>query len=85
VRTPRRQRFLNKLTLVLGSGLPSLRPKVIEHLVCWLLHRRQREILIPGILPYGFDAVVFCWRCDKFRGRGLQVLDLSRPAGRLAS
>jgi hypothetical protein len=54
---------------------------VIEHLVCWLLHRREREILVPGILPYGFDAVVFCWRCDHFRGRGLQVLDLQpKPA-----
>jgi hypothetical protein len=48
-------------------------------MICWLLHGREREVLVPGILPYGFDAVVFCWRCDHFRGRGLQVLDLSRP------
>ena len=61
------------------SGADSGRA-LIEHLVCWLLHRREREVLVPGILPYGFDAVVFCWRCDHFRGRGLQVLDLSgRP------
>jgi hypothetical protein len=58
---------------------------VIEHLICWLLHRREREVLVPGILPYGFDAVVFCWRCDHFRGRGLQVLDLSRPRSGLSA
>ncbi len=52
---------------------------LIEYLTCWLLHRREREVLVPGVLPYGFDAVVFCWRCDHFRGCGLQVLDLSRP------
>jgi len=56
--------------------------KLIDHLICWVLHRREREILVPGILPYGLDAVVFCWRCDHFRGRGLQVLDLQRgPSG----
>jgi hypothetical protein len=54
---------------------------VVEHLICWLLHRREREVLIPGILPYGFDAVVFCWRCDRFRGRGVQVLEPLRSAG----
>jgi hypothetical protein len=43
-----------------------------------MLHRAEREILVPGVLPYDFDAVVFCWQCDTFRGRGLQVLDLSR-------
>jgi hypothetical protein len=53
---------------------------LIGHLICWLLHRREREVLVPGILPYGFDAVVFCWRCDHFRGRGLQVLDFKRSA-----
>jgi hypothetical protein len=41
---------------------------------CWLFHRREREILIPGILPGGFDAVVFCWRCDRMRGRAVRVL-----------
>jgi hypothetical protein len=57
------------------------RPAVIEHLVCWLLHHREREVLIPGVLPYGFDAVVFCWRCDRFRGRGVQVFDPTRRPG----
>jgi hypothetical protein len=58
---------------------------VIGHLVCWLLHRREREILVPGILPYGFDAVVFCSRCDRFRGRGLQVLDFRRALNPIPS
>ena len=42
--------------------------------VCWLFHRREREVLIPGILPGGIDAVVFCWRCDRMRGRAVRVL-----------
>jgi len=33
------------------------------------MHRHEREVLIPGILPWGLDAVVFCWKCDRFRGR----------------
>ena len=41
--------------------------------VCWALHRSTRELLIPGILPWQIDAVVFCWRCDKFRGRAVRV------------
>lgn len=51
---------------------------MISYLICWILHRAQREILVPGVLPYDFDAVVFCWQCDTFRGRGLQVLDLNQ-------
>jgi hypothetical protein len=43
-------------------------------LLCWWLHHREREILIPGILPWGLDAVVFCWRCDRMRGRAVRVL-----------
>jgi hypothetical protein len=57
---------------------------VTGHLVCWLLHRREREVLVPGVLPYGFDAVVFCWRCDHFRGSGLHVLDLARRQSALS-
>jgi hypothetical protein len=45
----------------------------LHQLVCWFLHRNSRELLIPGILPFGLDAVVFCWRCDKFRGRAVKV------------
>ena len=45
----------------------------LHQLVCWFLHRGSRELLIPGILPFGLDAVVFCWRCDKFRGRAVKV------------
>lgn len=41
----------------------------VERLRCWLMHRHQREVLIPGILPWDIDAVVFCWKCDRFRGR----------------
>jgi len=45
----------------------------VHRLVCWALHRREREILIAGILPWQIDAVVFCWRCDHFRGRAVKV------------
>jgi len=46
----------------------------MSFIVCWLFHRREREVLIPGILPGGIDAVVFCWRCDRMRGRAVRVL-----------
>jgi hypothetical protein len=46
-------------------------------IVCLLLHRREREILVQGILPWGIDAVVFCWRCDRMRGRAVRVLQLN--------
>jgi len=46
----------------------------MSHLICWLFHRREREVLIPGVLPADFDAVVFCWRCDRMRGRAVRVL-----------
>jgi hypothetical protein len=46
-------------------------------ILCLLLHRREREILVQGILPWGIDAVVFCWRCDRMRGRAVKVLQLS--------
>jgi hypothetical protein len=42
--------------------------------VCWLFHRRDRKTLIPGVLPGGIDAVVFCPRCDRMRGRAVRVL-----------
>jgi len=45
-------------------------------LTCWLFHRREREVLLAGILPWGLDAVVFCRRCDRMRGRSVQVLEL---------
>ena len=43
-------------------------------ILCWLFHRQERETLIPGILPGGIDAVVFCRRCDRMRGRAVRVL-----------
>ena len=46
--------------------------------IFWLLHRREREVLLQGILPWGIDAVVFCWRCDRMRGRAVRVLQLTR-------
>jgi hypothetical protein len=44
---------------------------------CLFLHRGAREILVQGILPWGIDAVVFCWRCDRMRGRAVKVLQLN--------
>jgi len=49
----------------------------MTYIVCWLLHRRSREVLLQGILPWGIDAVVFCWRCDHMRGRAVRVLQLN--------
>jgi hypothetical protein len=46
----------------------------LHHLTCWLFHTRDRELLFPGVLPWGIDAVVFCWRCDRFRGRPVRTL-----------
>jgi hypothetical protein len=50
---------------------------LMSFFVCLLMHRREREILVNGILPWGIDAVVFCWRCDRMRGRAVKVLQLS--------
>ena len=52
----------------------------LSYLLCWLFHRNQRETLLPGFLPGGLDAVVFCWRCDRMRGRAVKVFqpDLAR-------
>jgi hypothetical protein len=50
----------------------------LKTLVCWLFHQNAREILLPGILPMQLDAVVFCWRCDSFRGRPIHVLQLAQ-------
>jgi hypothetical protein len=47
------------------------------HILCWVLHRREREVLVQGVLPWGIDAVVFCWRCDRMRGRAVKVLQLN--------
>jgi hypothetical protein len=48
----------------------------LSRLVCWLLHRREWDILVPGLLPGQIDAVAFCPRCDKVKGRGVHVLRL---------
>ena len=51
--------------------------KLMSFIVCWFLHRSEREVLVQGILPWGIDAVVFCWRCDRMRGRPVKVLQLN--------
>jgi hypothetical protein len=48
----------------------------MSHIFCWFLHRHEREVLLEGVLPWGIDAVVFCWRCDRMRGRAVRVLHL---------
>jgi len=50
---------------------------LMHFFVCWFFHRREREVLLQGVLPWGIDAVVFCWRCDRMRGRAVRVLQLS--------
>ena len=42
-------------------------------LICWFMHQQARKILIPGLLPWNIDAVVFCSKCDRYRGRAVQV------------
>jgi len=32
--------------------------KLMGFIICLLMHRREREILVSGILPWGIDAVV---------------------------
>ena len=49
----------------------------MHFILCWLLHQKEREVLLNGVLPGGIDAVVFCWRCDKMRGRAVRVLQLN--------
>jgi len=49
----------------------------MHFILCWLLHQKEREVLLKGILPGGIDAVVFCWRCDRMRGRAVRVLHLT--------
>jgi len=45
----------------------------VNHLICWLMHRRSWTILIPGLLPANIDAVAYCPTCDCGRGhRGPQ-------------
>jgi hypothetical protein len=51
---------------------------------CWLFHQKEREVLLKGLLPGGIDAVVFCWRCDRMRGRAVKVLDLGNNLSRTA-
>jgi hypothetical protein len=51
---------------------------------CWLFHQKEREVLLKGLLPGGIDAVVFCWRCDRMRGRAVKVLDLGNNLNRTA-
>lgn len=48
----------------------------MQFFVCWFFHQREREVLLKGILPWGIDAVVFCWRCDRMRGRAVRVLQM---------
>ena len=51
--------------------------RLMGYIVCWFLHRREREVLVQGALPWGIDAVVFCWRCDRMRGRAVKVVQLN--------
>ncbi|MGH7776311.1 MAG: hypothetical protein ACREPI_03935 [Candidatus Dormibacterales bacterium] len=47
----------------------------LDHLLCWLRHRSDWEILVPGVLPLNLDAIAFCWHCDRCRGRGVRVFE----------
>ena len=50
---------------------------LMHFILCWALHQKEREVLLGGVLPWGIDAVVFCWRCDRMRGRAVRVLQLT--------
>jgi len=52
----------------------------MHFILCFVFHQREREVLLKGVLPWGIDAVVFCWRCDRMRGRAIRVLKLT-PQG----
>jgi hypothetical protein len=52
-------------------------PDLMHFILCWMLHQKEREVLLKGILPGGIDAVVFCWRCDRMRGRAVRVLQMT--------
>jgi len=52
----------------------------MHFILCFVFHQREREVLLRGILPWGIDAVVFCWRCDRMRGRAVRVLKMT-PQG----
>ena len=56
----------------------------MHFITCWLFHQKEREVLLKGILPGGIDEVVFCWRCDRMRGRAVKVLDLRNNLNRTA-
>jgi len=56
----------------------------MHFITCWLFHQKEREVLLKGLLPGGIDAVVFCWRCDRMRGRAVKVLDLGNNLNRTA-
>jgi hypothetical protein len=45
--------------------------------LCLFFHQREREVLLKGVLPWGLDAVIFCWRCDRMRGRAVRVLQMN--------
>ena len=56
----------------------------MHFITCWMFHQKEREVLLKGLLPGGIDAVVFCWRCDRMRGRAVKVLDLGNNLNRTA-
>jgi len=56
--------------VIASSGL-------MHFFICWFFHQKEREVLLKGILPGGIDAVVFCWRCDRMRGRAVRVLRMT--------
>ena len=71
-------RLLNSGVSEMCPHPPNVRSNMdIHHLLCTLLHRHQREILIPGLLPWGIDAVVFCRKCDRHRGKPVRSLNPS--------
>jgi len=65
---------LNSLDVELSEAAVIASVDSMSFITCWLFHRREREVLIPGVLPGQIDAVVFCWRCDRMRGRAVRVL-----------
>src|SRR5438067_7384133 len=55
----------------------------VHQMFCWLLHRKTRELLVPGILPFGLAAVLVCLASLAYIGYTLR--QLPTPGGEVTA